>query len=128
MEVPWSVTGAASMALAVALGAFGAHALRRRVEPDMLTRWQTANRYHMVHALGLFGVDVVGLNNPMGWEVDPWLNLVGWLFVLGTLLFSGSLYIMTVKRHPLLGPMTPLGGVTWIIAWITLAFLATNTG
>lgn len=116
------------MALAVILGAFGAHALRQRVDADALKRWEIANLYHMVHALGFFALDVVDLNNPHGWEDEPWLNLVGWLFFLGTWLFSGSLYVMTVKRHKVLGPLTPLGGLSWITGWVMLAVIATNTG
>ena len=124
VQAPWSIVGAISMALAVALGAFGAHALRGRVDADAIKRWETANRYHVTHALGCFAIDVVDLNNPNGWADDPWLNLVGWLFILGTALFSGSLYLMTVKRHKLLGPLTPIGGLAWIGAWLTLAALA----
>lgn len=129
IDIPWTSLAAASMALAVVLGAFGAHALKKRVSGERLKLWETANRYHMVHALALVVVDVADLNNPNSWEQDAWFNLCGWLFLLGTLLFSGSLYGLTVsERSRWLGPLTPIGGLVWIAAWIGLAVLATETG
>lgn len=129
MELPWTALGAASMALAVALGAFGAHGLKKRVAPERVAIWETAVRYHMIHALGLIALDVVDLVEPEGWAQDPWINLCGWLFVLGTVLFSGSLYVLTVRSGPRwLGPLTPLGGLLWIAGWIGVAVVAAQAG
>ncbi len=118
----FSLIGAVSMALAVALGAFGAHALKKRVSSDSLRIWETASRYHFVHALGLFVVawmcSVVQDSN-LGM-----VRAAGVLLCVGTVLFSGSLYLMTIWRRRWLGPLTPLGGLAWIAGWICLAVAA----
>ena len=111
--------GALSAGLGVAAGAFGAHALRARVEPRLLEVFETGARYQMYHALALVAVGLVAAR----WSA-PLLSVSGWLFVAGTVLFSGSLYAMTFTGIRALGAITPLGGVCFIAGWICLAVVA----
>ena len=111
--------GAASAFIAVAAGAFGAHALRDRLSADMLGVWQTAAAYQMYHALALLGVGIV-----LGrFSVDGsvWLTAAGWLFVAGSVLFAGSLYALALTNISVLGALTPLGGVAFLLGWAGLA-------
>lgn len=108
--------GALSAGIAVAAGAFGAHALRARLAPDLLQVFETAARYQMYHALGLFAVAwALGRTGAAG------TRNAGWLLVLGTVLFSGSLYLLALTGVRWLGAVTPLGGVAWIAGWTVLA-------
>jgi uncharacterized membrane protein YgdD (TMEM256/DUF423 family) len=111
--------GASSAFLAVAAGAFGAHALRARLAPDLLAVFETAARYQMYHALGLLAV---------AWAVTRWpgslAGWAGWAFVLGTLLFSGSLYALALTGVRWLGAITPLGGVAFLAGWGVLMIVA----
>ena len=111
--------GSLSAFLAVALGAFGAHALKARLDANMLAVFETGVRYQMVHALALLAV---------GWACTRWpgrvLTASGWLFVAGTLLFSGSLYALSLTGLRGLGAITPLGGVAWLAGWACLAWAA----
>jgi len=116
--------GALSAGLAVAAGAFGAHALRAKLEPRMLEVFETAVRYQMYHALALFAVAWVISRTPVG--AAGAVQASGWLFIAGTLLFSGSLYAMTFTGIRALGAITPLGGVCFIAGWIALALAATK--
>jgi len=111
--------GAVSAAIAVAAGAFGAHGLRVRVGPDLLAVWETAARYHLVHALALVAVGQAA----QAWR-SPLLRVSGWLFVAGTLLFSGSLYALVLSGVRVLGAITPLGGVAFIAGWLCFAWAA----
>lgn len=112
---------ALSAFVAVAAGAFGAHALRARLSPEYLAIFETAARYQMFHALGLLAV---------AWAVTRWPGTLpvwaGWLFVAGTVLFSGSLYLLALTGARWWGAMTPLGGVAFLVGWICLA-LAVRT-
>ena len=112
--------GGIAMATAVALGAFGAHALRARLEPADLAIWQTAVQYHLIHALGLFVI--AGVAHPLADVSGP--RLAGWLILAGILLFSGSLYVLVLSGSRWLGAVTPLGGVAFIAAWTLVAFSA----
>ena len=107
--------GSASALVAVATGAFGAHGLRARLSPDLLAVFETAARYQMYHALALLAV---------GWAVTrwpgPWPVRAGWLFVVGTLLFSGSLYALALSGMRWLGAVTPLGGLAFLAGWTCL--------
>src|ERR671939_2065940 len=98
--------------LAVALGAFAAHGLKARLEPAMLATFETGVRYHIYHALALLAV---------GWAATRWpggaVNASGWLFVAGILLFSGSLYALSLTGTRVLGAITPFGGLTFIAGW-----------
>ncbi|MBA3852892.1 MAG: DUF423 domain-containing protein [Gemmatimonas sp.] len=114
----FATIGALSAALAVAAGAFGAHALRSKVEPRLLEVFETAARYQMYHALALLAVAwLVG----QGGRAEAPATWAGWCFVAGTLLFSGSLYAMTFTGIRALGAITPLGGVAFIAGWVMLA-------
>lgn len=107
--------GAFSALVAVAAGAFGAHALRSRLAPDLLAVFETAARYQMYHALALLAV---------AWAADRWpgpsVRWAGWLFVIGTVLFSGSLYLLALSGVRWLGAVTPLGGAALLAGWACL--------
>jgi uncharacterized membrane protein YgdD (TMEM256/DUF423 family) len=119
MERLFLTLGALSGAISVAAGAFGAHALRERVEPRLLEVFETAARYQMYHALALLVVAWASTRFTSGL-----LTASGWLFVAGTLLFSGSLYAMTFTGIRALGAITPIGGVCFIAGWVCLALAA----
>jgi len=112
--------GAALMAIAVAFGAFGAHALKGRVAPEALALWQTGVEYHAWHALGLVATGVLMLRMPHARA----LRHVVLLFAIGILLFSGSLYGLALGAPRALGTVTPLGGVAFIAGWILLSVAA----
>lgn len=114
----WFRWGAALAALAVMAGAFGAHALKDRLAPDMLSVWETGARYHMYHALALLAVAYAGERWP-----SRLAQTAGWLMVSGILLFSGSLYAMALTDVRLLGAVTPFGGLCLIGGWICLALV-----
>lgn len=105
--------------LAVAFGAFGAHGLRERLTPDMLAIFEVGVRYQMYHALALLGV-ALALER---WPSGP-LAIAGWSFVIGTLIFSGSLYVLTLTGIRWLGAITPIGGVAFLVGWGALAWAA----
>ncbi len=102
--------------IAVGAGAFGAHALRARLTPDLLAVWETAARYQMYHALALLAVAMAASRWPGGGWAAP-----GWLFTGGIVIFSGSLYVLALSGVRWLGAVTPLGGVALLAAWALLA-------
>ena len=108
-----------AMFLAVALGAFGAHALRYRLSADLLDVFETGARYEMYHALALLAVGLLLRRFSTGGS--PWLSAAGWLFLAGTVLFSGSLYALALSGVRWLGAITPLGGVAFLAGWAVLA-------
>jgi uncharacterized membrane protein YgdD (TMEM256/DUF423 family) len=108
-----------ALAAAVALGAFGAHAMKSRLAPDMLAVYQTAVQYHFWHALGLFALALLMLQSGA-----PALNLAGWLLLAGLILFSGSLYLLALTGARWWGAITPIGGVASIAAWLVVAWVA----
>lgn len=116
MDKAFALAGAISAFIAVAAGAFGAHALRTRVAPDLLAVFETGNRYQMYHALALLAV---------AWAASRWpgtpVRAAGWLFIGGTLLFSGSLYLLALTGVRSLGAITPVGGLLFLGGWIALA-------
>ena len=114
----WSVIGAVNAAIAIGLGAFAAHGLKGRVPPDMLLVFETGARYHMYHALGLLAVAWLST------ERGPAANLPGILMLAGIVLFSGSLYALSLSGVRWLGAITPLGGLAFIAAWVSFAYLA----
>ena len=109
--------GAISAFIAVALGAFAAHGLKARLSPDMLATFEVGARYQMYHALALLVV---------GWACTRWpggaTTASGWLFVAGTLLFSGTLYALALSGERWLGAITPIGGVAFLAGWLSLAW------
>jgi uncharacterized membrane protein YgdD (TMEM256/DUF423 family) len=119
MERIFLILAAISGFLAVAFGAFGAHGLRERLAPDMLAVFEVAVRYQMYHALALVGV---ALALPR-WPSSA-LQAAGWCFVAGTIVFSGSLYVLTLTGMRWLGAVTPIGGVAFLAGWGLLAWAA----
>jgi uncharacterized membrane protein YgdD (TMEM256/DUF423 family) len=111
------IVGSALGGLAVAAGAFGAHGLDGRLDPEMLDVFATAARYHMYHALALLAV---------AWAVARWpdarLAACGWLLTAGVVVFSGSLYLLALTGVRWLGAVTPVGGVLLIAGWVLLAW------
>lgn len=110
----WTAVGAGLLALAVAMGAFGAHGLRGRIDDYSMTIYERAVFYHFVHALGVLIVSLL----PRPSAMAPWL------LVAGIVLFSGSLYVLAVTGNRMLGAVTPFGGVAFIAGWLCLAWSA----
>ena len=117
---PWLRLGALSAALAVAAGAFGAHALRDRLSEPMLAIFETGARYQMYHALALVGIGLLAMAAPRRRA----LAVAGWSFLIGTVLFSGSLYALATTGERRLGAITPLGGLAFLVGWLALALAA----
>ena len=109
--------GSLSGMLAVVFGAFGAHGLRNRLDDYYMGVFETAVQYHFYHALALLGVGIIALSQPQ----TVMLKSAGWLFLLGTLVFSGSLYLLALTGTKWLGAITPLGGLAFIAGWACLA-------
>ncbi len=119
MSSGWFGVGAIAGAIGVALGAFGAHGLKSRVDADLLAVFETGVRYHMYHALALLAVGWAATRWP-----GTWVSTSGWLFLVGIVVFCGSLYVMTLTGARWLGAITPLGGLAFISGWIALAVAA----
>ena len=115
----WTATGAIALALAVALGAFGAHGLRDRLDAYSMSVYERAVFYHFVHALGILIVSAMLPALPKSAA-----NWVCWLLLAGVVLFSGSLYALAISGNRILGAITPFGGVSFIAAWVVLAITA----
>ncbi|TAM10135.1 MAG: DUF423 domain-containing protein [Nevskiaceae bacterium] len=111
----WLSVAAIYGAAGVVCGAFGAHALRARLAPDLLAVWHTAVEYQLFHALALIAVAILMWVRPM-----PWLGVAAACFALGVLVFSGSLYLLVLSSVRVLGAVTPIGGVLLIAGWIAL--------
>jgi len=111
--------GALFAGIGVAAGAFGAHGLRDRLSADMLTIFETGVRYHLIHALALLVT---------AWATTRWesglIAVAGWMFVVGIVVFSGSLYLLSLTETRWLGAITPIGGVAFLIGWALLAWAA----
>jgi uncharacterized membrane protein YgdD (TMEM256/DUF423 family) len=112
----WVALGAILAALAVIAGAFGAHGLHDRLSAADLSVFETAARYHLIHAVGLIAVGVAQRHWP-----SRWLVASAWLLLAGVVLFSGSLYVLALTGTRWLGAVTPLGGVSFIAGWVALA-------
>ncbi|HUE90932.1 DUF423 domain-containing protein [Pseudomonas sp.] len=107
----------------VALGAFAAHGLKGQLTADYLAVFQTGTHYQLIHALALFGVGLLALQRP-----GRLVNCAGALFALGIVLFSGSLYLLTLSGVSALGIVTPFGGVAFLAGWLCLGLAAWNMG
>ncbi len=105
----------------VAIGAFGAHALRARIAPELLAVFNTGVQYHFVHALGLFAIGLLWLQWPAEGRL---LALAASLMLAGVLLFSGSLYVLALTGVRTWGAVTPFGGTAWLLGWAVLAWAA----
>ena len=112
--------GALSALIGVGMGAFGAHGLKAILSPEMLAVYQTGVTYQMWHALGLISIAVISQQVPE----SKLLSWAGWLMFIGILLFSGSLYLLVLLDQKWLGMITPLGGVSFITAWLLIAIFA----
>lgn len=116
------VIGSASTFIAVALGAFAAHSLKGRLSPESLNVFEVGVRYQFYHAVGLFVVAWTAVHYP---HVD--IPLSGWLFILGTALFSGSLYAMSLTDARWLGVITPIGGLCFLAGWAWMGWCVWNS-
>lgn len=103
--------------LSVGLGAFGAHALKMSLSGDMLRIYQTGVEYQFYHALGLILVGLIYQHYPV-----RKVAIAGWLILVGIIIFSGSLYLLSLSGIRWLGAVTPLGGTAFLLAWLTLAY------
>ena len=115
----WSVVAAVLLGLAVILGAFGAHGLQARLDAYSMGVYEKAVFYHFIHALGLLIVSVLPRIGVLSESRGTW---VCWLLTAGILIFSGSLYVLAVSGVKALGAITPIGGLSFIAAWLLLAF------
>ncbi|CAM4256025.1 DUF423 domain-containing protein [Acinetobacter pragensis] len=115
----WVGISAINLALAVMLGAFGAHGLKKIASPEQLAWWQTATDYFFYHALGLLALAIIS-------KVIPQLPIKAsfWLIQIGILFFCGSLYVMALGLPRILGAITPIGGALMILGWLILAWNA----
>ena len=116
----WGATGATALALAVILGAFGAHGLRDRLDAYSTSVYEKAVIYHFFHALGIL---IVSLMPKAGYLSQTQAAWVCGLLTAGIVLFSGSLYVLAVTRVPMLGVITPFGGLSFIAGWLLLAWV-----
>ena len=111
------IAGSISAFLGVALGAFAAHGLKAKLPAEMFNIFEVGVRYHMYHALALLGV---------AWASTRWpgtsVTAAGWLFLAGTVIFSGSLYLLSVTGARWLGAVTPIGGFAFLLGWLLLAW------
>ncbi|HUK32304.1 MAG TPA: DUF423 domain-containing protein [Vicinamibacterales bacterium] len=119
MDRTFVLAGAVAGLIAVGFGAFGAHGLRGRLSPDMLTVFETGVRYHMYHALALLLTAALVPRMP-----GKAIVAAGWLFVGGIVLFSGSLYLLAITGITVLGAITPIGGLAFLAGWAALAIAA----
>ncbi len=115
----WSAAGAVALALAVILGAFGAHGLRSRLDAYLMGVYEKAVFYHFIHALGALIVSVMPRTGAIGESAAGW---VCGLLLLGIAIFSGSLYALALTGYRGLGAITPIGGLSFIAAWLLLAW------
>ena len=113
----WLMAGSINMVLAVALGAFGAHALKAGLPPDLMAVYRTGNEYHVYHALGLFAVALAARMFPTSRLI--WCS--GVLILAGLVLFSGSLYVLSLTGRRWIGMITPFGGAAFLAGWLLLA-------
>jgi uncharacterized membrane protein YgdD (TMEM256/DUF423 family) len=120
MDRTFMLVGAVFGFIGVALGAFGAHGLKNRVSPEMLAVFETGVRYHMYHvfALLIVAAAIGHIGNAR------LLTIAGWSFVTGIVIFSGSLYALALTGTGILGAITPIGGLAFLIGWASLAFFA----
>jgi uncharacterized membrane protein YgdD (TMEM256/DUF423 family) len=116
------IAGAVNAAIAVALGAFGAHALKEKLTEHYLAIWETAVQYQMFHALALLAIGI--LMSPTLFGSVTQLSWAGYLILAGIIIFSGSLYVLSLTGIGILGAITPIGGVAFIAGWVMLIVAA----
>jgi uncharacterized membrane protein YgdD (TMEM256/DUF423 family) len=117
----WTATAAIVLALAVAIGAFGAHGLQGRLDAYSMGVYEKGVFYHFIHALGMLAVPLLVRAGIVSQAAGTW---TGWLLLAGIVLFSGSLYVLAITGIRTLGAITPFGGASFIAAWLVLAVCA----
>jgi uncharacterized membrane protein YgdD (TMEM256/DUF423 family) len=117
----WAAIGAVLMALAVGMGAFGAHALRNKLDAYSMSVYERAAFYHFIHALGILLVSLLARTSTISIAGE---TRIAWLLLIGIILFSGSLYALALSGVRILGAITPVGGIAFIAGWILLAYEA----
>jgi uncharacterized membrane protein YgdD (TMEM256/DUF423 family) len=117
----WTAIGAVLMALAVGMGAFGAHGLRNRLDAYSMSVYEKAAFYHFIHALGILLVSLLGRTTAISVAGQA---RVAWLLLIGIIIFSGSLYALALSGVRILGAITPIGGIAFIAGWLLLAYEA----
>jgi uncharacterized membrane protein YgdD (TMEM256/DUF423 family) len=117
MTKTFIILGSLFSFVGVALGAFAAHALKEKLPTDLFAIWEVGVRYHMYHALGLFAVAWVAVQFP-----EANVSVSGWLFVCGIVIFSGSLYALSLSGERWLGAITPIGGFCFLAGWLWLGW------
>ncbi|MBL1141182.1 MAG: DUF423 domain-containing protein [Proteobacteria bacterium] len=115
--------GSANAMLAVIFGSFGAHALKARLDEHLLKVYHTGVEYHFYHALGLILIGIIAINIP----INLWIKNAGWMMFSGIILFSGSLYLLSILNIRWLGMITPLGGLLFILSWLCLCIAIFKT-
>ena len=121
----WTATAAIVLALAVAIGAFGAHGLQGRLDAYSMGVYEKGVFYHFIHALGMLAVPLLVRAGIVSQAAGTW---TGWLLLAGIVLFSGSLYVLAITGIRTLGAITPFGGASFIAAWVVLAVCALRSG
>jgi uncharacterized membrane protein YgdD (TMEM256/DUF423 family) len=117
----WILCGAILNSLGVILGAFGAHFLKTRISMEEIIIFETAVKYMFIHAAGLIFIGLLSFKiTHLG------IQIAGWLFLLGILIFSGSLFLLIITKSRLWGAITPLGGLSFIIGWLLIAYASTK--
>ena len=114
------ILGSINAATAVSMGAFGAHSLKTRITEDMLFVFQTAVQYHFYHSLGLMIMGVLTIH----FRSVKYFEITGWIMFIGIILFSGSLYTLSITGMRWFGLITPIGGVAFIVSWVFIAITA----
>jgi uncharacterized membrane protein YgdD (TMEM256/DUF423 family) len=112
------IAGAVNALISVAFGAFGAHALEGKMPEKYIAIWQTATQYQMYHALGLIAIGILMSSSLLGPLAQ--LNWAGYLMLAGIIIFSGSLYVLSLTQIGVLGAITPIGGVAFLVSWVLL--------
>ena len=122
MAGKWITIAALSGAIAVIAGAFGAHALKQKLTPEQLNTFEVGARYHMYHSLALLAVAWLATAKP-----SKMITASGICMVVGIVLFCGSLYLLPLTKWRWLGPVTPLGGLSFIVGWVLMAVSAARS-
>ncbi len=120
MDKTFFFIGSLSGAIGVILGAFGSHGLRKRLTSESMVTFEIGVRYQMVHALAMIAASIASGR----WSTSSLPSVAGWLFAIGTILFSGSLYLWALTQKRWLGAITPFGGLAFIAGWVCLALSA----
>jgi len=120
------IAGAVNALISVAFGAFGAHALEGKMPEKYIAIWNTATQYQMYHALGLIAIGILMSSSLIG-PISQ-LNWAGYLMLAGIIIFSGSLYVLSLTQIGVLGAITPIGGVAFLVSWVLLILAVLKLG